>query len=94
MPELNFIGTKFTGGVGTEWPPVCIESRDVFEKEDGPPSPLVRLLLLLPHRKIEVHDRPFELPVDDAFREVSDGAVILASDDCGDFERDFLVRQR
>jgi len=69
---------------------VCIESRDVLEKEDGP---FEFRLFLLPHLKKDAQENgPLKL----LSSEIFDGGPrtsVLASDSWGDLERDSLTRK-
>lgn len=85
-PGLTRRGSGFTGGAGVGIGiVVCIESRDVFENEEGPPE---FRLFLFAHLRKEIQGRG---PLPEASSNPLDGrsdCSVLASDSGGDFERD------
>jgi hypothetical protein len=82
-PALTCRGIGLMGGVGVGV--VCIESRDVLEKEDGPPE--LRLALFA-HLKMDDQDRgPLPVPFD-GFSDCS----VLVSESRGDFDRENFLR--
>lgn len=82
-PPLTCRGIGLTGGVGVGV--VCIESREVLEKEDGPPE--LRLALFA-HLKMDDQERG---PLPALFDGFSDRSV-LVSESRGDFDRENFLR--
>lgn len=80
-PAATCRGIGLTGGVGVGV--VCIESRDVLEKEAGPPE------FRLVHLKMEDQDRGPLAVLFDGFSDCS----VLVSESWGDFDRENFLRK-